>query len=83
MNYSYFTPKDWLYITDADKFSGESWQKQLTISIFDYLPIYAKFPPISLAPAVPEVLEGEASFWNILRGVISRGDWLRVEKAEL
>jgi len=68
MNYSYFTPKDWLYITDADKFSGESWQKQLTISIFDYLPIYAKFPPISPAPAVPEVLEGEASFLEYTKG---------------
>lgn len=58
----FFTPREWYNITDEDKFSGISWQKQLTISIFDYLPIYAKFPPISEAPENPETLEGLADF---------------------
>lgn len=61
-NISFFVPKDWLYITDADKFSGLSWQKQMTISIFDYLPIYATLPPINEAPSNPEVLDGNALF---------------------
>ena len=65
---NFFMPKDWLKITDNDKFSGGSWEKQLTISIFDYLPIYAKLPPPSKAPDVPEVLEGEATFSNYRKG---------------
>lgn len=65
---SYFAPKDWLDITDADHFSGVSWQKKLTISIFDYLPIYAKLPPVVEAPSVPEVLDGEAAFPSYIKG---------------
>ena len=65
---NFFVPKDWLNITDTDKFSGASWEKQLTISIFDYLPIYAKLPPPSKAPDVPEVLEGEANFISYEKG---------------
>ncbi|EKE12925.1 MAG: hypothetical protein ACD_13C00119G0006 [uncultured bacterium] len=68
LNYSYFVPKDWINITDAEKFSGASWQKQLTISIFDYLPIYAKLPPISAAPETPEVLQGKAEFTTYVKG---------------
>ena len=60
--FPFFVPKDWLAISDSDKFSGINWEKQLTISIFDYLPIYATLPPWSKAPELPEVLEGEAQF---------------------
>jgi hypothetical protein len=68
----YFKPSRVLDITDADKFSGEAWQKQLTISIFDYLPIYAKHPPTEKAPDEPiigndqgEVLSGQkGSDWQ-------------------
>jgi hypothetical protein len=59
---NYFVPKAWLNITDTDKFSGTSWEKQLTISIFDYLPIYAELPPYSKAPDLPEVLKGNVKF---------------------
>jgi GT2 family glycosyltransferase len=65
---SFFTPKSWLNINDADKFSGVSWEKQLTISIFDYLPIYATLPPTSQAPSTPEVLEGNARFVEYKKG---------------
>ena len=61
-------PKDWLYITDSDKFSGVSWQKQMTISIFDYLPVYATLPPINEAPEKPEVLDGNAIFMIYKKG---------------
>ncbi len=71
MTYSYFVPKDWIDITDAEKFSGASWEKQLTISIFDYLPIYAKLPPVVKAPSEPEVLEGDAQFVFYEKG----SDW--------
>jgi uncharacterized membrane protein len=65
---TYFTPKSWLIISDADKFSGISWEKQLTISIFDYLPIYATLPPIQKAPPTPEVLEGSVKFLDYEKG---------------
>lgn len=64
----FFRPNKWYNITDAEKFSGQSWQKQLTISIFDYLPIHAKLPPTSEAPMNPETLEGLADFKSYARG---------------
>ncbi len=64
----FFVPKDWLNITDKEKFSGVSWEKQLTISIFDYLPIYATLPPIQKAPDLPEVLEGNVKFIDYKKG---------------
>lgn len=64
----FFKPVEWLNISDKDKFSGGSWKKQLTISIFDYLPIYAKFPPTSNAPQYPETLEGLGDFKSSKKG---------------
>jgi hypothetical protein len=61
---SFFKPKNWIDTTDSEKFSGESWQKQQTISIFDYLPIYAKYPPASSAQEKPEILDAEGRFLN-------------------
>lgn len=68
LHVSFFKPKAWLEISDADKFSGGSWEKQLTISIFDYLPIYAKLPPNKKAPDLPEVLDGEVAFTSYKKG---------------
>jgi hypothetical protein len=59
LNVGFFRPSGWYDITDQDKFSGELWEKQLTISIFDYLPIYASLPPSSRAPAQPYFIRGE------------------------
>ncbi|MBL7036474.1 hypothetical protein ISR94_01310 [Candidatus Microgenomates bacterium] len=68
LNIGFFVPKDWLDITDADKFSGISWQKQMTISIFDYLPIYAEFPPITEAPLLPEIMDGSVQVVEYKKG---------------
>lgn len=65
---SFFQPKEWFDITDQEKFTGKLWEKQLTISIFDYLPIYAKFPPTYKASELPEVLEGQVEFLNYKKG---------------
>lgn len=65
---NFFKPLKWLDISDKDKFSNVSWEKQLTISIFDYLPIFATLPPISKAPEKPEVLEGQATFLSYQKG---------------
>ena len=75
LTYSYFVPKNWINIIDAEKFSGNLWEKQLTISIFDYLPIYAKLPPVIKAPKEPEVLEGDVDFISYEKG----SDWQRGE----
>lgn len=62
LNVSYFRPREWFDLTIWEKFSGLSWDRQLTISIFDYLPIFAKFPPAKPAPHFPESDTGEVSF---------------------
>ena len=59
-NASFFKPIKWIEITDKEKFFGGLWEKQQTISIFDYLPIYAKFPPAQRAPKEPETVSGQA-----------------------
>jgi len=71
---AFFRPNKWYNITDTDKFSGVSWEKQLTISIFDYLPIYAQFPPTAAAPTNPETLEGLADFKSAAKGSRSK-EW--------
>lgn len=71
VNLQFFKEKEWLDISDAEKFSGMYWEKQLTISIFDYLPIYATLPPIEKAPDKPEVLEGVAEITDYEKG----SDW--------
>lgn len=80
----FFQPKDWINISDQEKFSGESWQKQLTISIFDYLPIFAKFPPKGEAPNFPEVLEGQVEFRNYQKGSnFQKGEAVVLEDAKM
>lgn len=64
----FFKPKEWFGISDSDKFSGPFWEKELTISIFDYLPIYAKLPPNRVAPVLPEVLDGNVTFLSYKKG---------------
>ena len=61
LNVTYFRPREWYHLTIWEKFSGISWDKQLTISIFDYLPIYAKFPPATPAPTYPYAKDTKVS----------------------
>lgn len=72
-NANYFSPEKWFNITDQDKTSGELWQKQVTASIFDYLPIYAKAPPGDPAPVQPWGLDGEIKVLDYQKGT----DWQR------
>lgn len=61
LNVSYFRPREWFHLTIWEKFSGLSWDRQLTISIFDYLPIFAKYPPATPAPTYPYGDKGQVS----------------------
>ncbi|KKQ91856.1 MAG: hypothetical protein UT58_C0001G0029 [Microgenomates group bacterium GW2011_GWC1_39_7b] len=80
---SFYIPKSWLDITDTDKFSGISWEKQLTISIFDYLPVYGVLPPWSKAPEFPEVLIGNAKFIEYKKGSDFQTGTVEVSKDSL
>lgn len=72
---NYHKPQRWIEINDEQKFSGENWRLQQTISIYDYLPIYAQRPPSERAPNTLIPIEGE-----ILVNQKSAGtDWLRYE----
>jgi uncharacterized membrane protein len=64
----FFQPKAWLKINDEEKLTGINLEKELTASIFDYLPIYAKFPPEKKAPDLPEILSGRAEFSDYYKG---------------
>jgi len=79
MTITFFQPREWYNITDADKFSGKSWEKQLTISIFDYTPIYAVLPPPSKAPDVPELLDGQGRVLEYFKGSNHQSGRIEVE----
>lgn len=68
LNAFYFRPREWFSLTDKEKFSGNLWEKQLTISIFDYLPVFAKAPPSQEAPSSPVFLRGEGSVLEFNKG---------------
>lgn len=71
----YFSPQSWIDINDQEKFSGENWRLQQTISIYDYLPVFAKAPPGERAPKTLIPITGE-----ILVNQKSSGtDWQRYE----
>ncbi|MCD6225625.1 hypothetical protein J7J95_00885 [bacterium] len=66
----FFTPKDWIRISDKEKLSGENWQRQVTASIYDFLPKSAKRAPKHSAPNevigkdVETVLAEKGSNWQ-------------------
>jgi len=70
---SFFTPKDWFYITDKQKLSGENYQRQITASIYDYLPKSALENPESQAPAT--VFSGEGEI--IINGFEKGTNWYK------
>ncbi len=84
LHFQFFQAKEWYGISDKDKFSGPFWEKELTISIFDYLPIYAKLPPNHKAPDLPEILDGKAEFIFYKKGSnYQKGEIEVTEKATI
>ena len=74
-NAYYFTPETWFDITDKEKTTGILWEKQVTASIFDYLPIYAKAPPATAAPEKPWSINGEIKVLDYEKGT----DWQKAK----
>jgi hypothetical protein len=68
LNAFYFRPNEWYDISDKEKLSGMLWEKQLTTSIFDYLPIFAKSPPAEKAPDLPEIVSGKGEIKEFQKG---------------
>lgn len=68
LNLSFFTPSKWFNITIEEKYSGITWDKQMTTSIYDYLPIFASHPPTSPAPNLPAVSNGFADYLYFTKG---------------
>ena len=68
MNGNYFRPREWYpSMTDAQKFSGKSWQLLVTSGIFDYLPIYAPAPPADPVGADLNISQGLGTFIRIIK----------------
>ncbi|CAN5302958.1 6-pyruvoyl-tetrahydropterin synthase-related protein [soil metagenome] len=61
----FFMPKEWVNITDSQKFSGDAWIKQITASIYDYLPNSVKKAPDKEASDKPISIIGNI---NIISG---------------
>ncbi len=78
LNINFFTPKSWMNVSDDYYLAGSVWQGELTASIFDYLPIFAKLPPPSEAPKTPEILKGHAEFTNYFKGSDYQTGYLKV-----
>lgn len=72
-NWSYFVPQGGKMgnLTDAEKFSGEAWQLQLTAGIYDYLPLTAKMAPRAPQKVLAEVVD------------IKNGDLLKDSKTKI
>jgi len=67
----YFRPEKHYYVTDEGRLTGEQWQLALTNAIFDYLPLYAQYPPAEEAPELPQIIKGEGEIKDFQKGT----DW--------
>lgn len=61
---NFFIPQRWMPINDSYLLTGKELEKQLTASIFDYLPKSAVLPPNYKAPSLPEILTGKVIIDN-------------------
>ena len=68
LNANYFRPRAWYPdMTDAQKFSGQSWQLLVTSGIFDYLPVWAPQPPADPAGSDLGFVAGEGTFTRLAK----------------
>lgn len=77
----YFKWQDhWPWVTDQVKFSGELWKLQTTAGIFDYLPIWAPFPPANPPDGNAQIIEGQGQVKDIFKNSIKQEYKLALEK---
>lgn len=70
-NFQFFKPQKFIYENDKQVLSGDSWDRQIKRSIFDYLPIYAEQPPAELATFRYKTLTGLTNVSEFKEG----SDW--------
>ncbi len=75
LNFSYFKPERFLYLTDQDLLQGQLWEKQIMRSIFDYLPKSAKAPPAYPATSRYDVKPDEIQIKNYQEG----SNWIKFD----
>jgi hypothetical protein len=75
LNFSYFRPESFVDTTQSLYLSGDNLKRQINRSIFDYLPIFAKFPPAEISTQNYEISEGECRIQNFYKGT----DWILFE----
>lgn len=69
----YFQWRDyWPWVTDQEKQSGELWKLQTTAGIFDYLPIWAPFPPANPPNGDAEIVEGSGNVRTVFKNSIKQ-----------
>jgi len=76
----YFQPEEHYTVTDSDRLSGKQWQLALTNAIFDYLPVYATYPPADEAPKQPQIISGEAQISQFEKGTNWQKFKIKVDK---
>lgn len=64
----FFKVSEWYPYSEQEKLFGYLWDKQMTISIFDYLPIFAPMPPTAPAPVYPISSSKYSSLENFKKG---------------
>ncbi len=65
LNWSYFKPKEFYVVTDAEKLSGNLWDLQRRGALLDYLPTTA-LEPREAAPDRPLIISGTAETINFI-----------------
>ncbi|MGB9706548.1 MAG: hypothetical protein ACPLXP_00525 [Microgenomates group bacterium] len=69
LNAGYFKPEKYFFEEkDEDRLQGKKWQESLNNAIFDYLPIYAHYPPGEEAPKLPQVISGKGEILDFQKG---------------
>ncbi|OGY09757.1 MAG: hypothetical protein A2782_02880 [Candidatus Blackburnbacteria bacterium RIFCSPHIGHO2_01_FULL_43_15b] len=77
----YFRWKDfWPNFKDQDKLAGEQWKLQTTNGIFDYLPVWAPFPPVNPPNGDAEIIDGEGQITTLFKNSVKQEYEVKVKK---
>ncbi|MCL4366973.1 6-pyruvoyl-tetrahydropterin synthase-related protein [Patescibacteria group bacterium] len=68
LNFAYFKPEYFYFYTDQQFLQGTNWERQVTRSIYDFLPKGAEKPPPGLAQSRYQIIDGETTVSNFNEG---------------
>jgi len=64
----YFRPEIYRAWSDRDVLTGAKWDLSLRDAIFDYLPVYAQYPPAEKAIGIPQIVRGQGRVLDLNKG---------------